>query len=205
MEACARRVLRYLYGTKELGITYAPMREKGFRAEYARILGHCKESFPLFHTFADASFASCSKSKNSTTGAVIFYKSVPIIWRSKRQTVRAYSTMESEWIAASDSLSMATEIGFLGFFDKDPHCSKDETGLPSLMWLWWDNQSTATATKSEEINPRSRHFALRYLGVRGESARLKFCKTDLQRADGLTKNVSCNTRNMLLGWRVQLS
>ena len=38
MEACARRVLRYLYGTKELGISYAPMREKGFRAEYKKNL-----------------------------------------------------------------------------------------------------------------------------------------------------------------------
>ena len=160
------------------------------------------KTFPLFHTFADASFASCSKSKNSTTGAVIFYKSVPIIWRSKRQTVRAYSTMESEWIAASDSLSMVTEIGFLGFFDKDPHCAKDGTGLPSLMWLWCDNQSTVTAAKNEEINPKSRHFALRYLRVRDESDRLKFCKTELQRADGLTKNVPSTVRNMLLGWKV---
>ena len=202
MEACARRVLRYLYGAKELGISYAPMREKGFRAEYSEILGGGKESFPLVHTFADASFASCSKSKNSTSGAIIFYKSVPFVWRSKRQTVRAYSTMESEWIAASDSLSMATEVGFLGFFDKDPHCTKDETGLPSLMWLWCDNQSTVTAAKSEEINPKSRHFALRYLRVRGESSRLKFCRTELQRADGLTKNVSCAVRNMLLGWKV---
>ena len=30
MEACARRVLRYLYGTKELGLAYSTIREKGF-------------------------------------------------------------------------------------------------------------------------------------------------------------------------------
>ena len=202
MEACARRVLRYLFGTKELGTSYAPVREKGFRLEYTQILEGGKESFPLFHTFADASFASCSKSKKSTTGAIILYKSCPIMWRSKRQTVRAYSTMESEWIAASDSLSMVTELGFLGFYDKEPHSLKDGTGLPSSMWLWCDNQSAIVAAQSEEINPRSRHFALRYLRVRDEGRRLRFCKTDLQRADGLTKNVSSKARNMLLGWKV---
>ena len=69
--------------------------------------------------------------------------------------------MESEWIAAPDSLAMATEVGFLGFYDKDPHCAKSETGLPGLMWLWCDNQSTIVTAKSEEINPKSRHFALR--------------------------------------------
>ena len=203
MEACARRVLRYLFGTRELGVSYAPIREKGFKAEYLRDLGEDCGEFPLFHTFADASFASCSKSKNSTTGAVIFYRSCPIVWRSKRQTVRAYSTMESEWIAASDSLAMATEVGFLGFYDKDPHCAKSETGLPGLMWLWCDNQSTIVTAKSEEINPKSRHFALRYMRVRDECERLKFCKTDLQRADGLTKNaVTGKSRNMLLGRKV---
>ena len=201
MEACAMRVLRYLYGTKDRGITYSSMREKGFKAEYKKLLGECTELFPMVHVFSDASYGT-NKEMYSTSGVVILYKSVPLIWKSKRQTVRAYSTMEAEWIAASDAIQMATEVGFLGFFDKDPFCVKRSTGLLDKMWLWCDNQSAVTASKSEEVKPRTRHFALRYHRVRDENDRVHFCPTKLQRAAGLTKNVSEETRKLLMGWKV---
>ena len=135
----------------------------------------------------------------STTGAILFYRGVPILWKSKRQTVRAYSTMEAEWIAASDALAMATEMGFLGFYE-NTGCEKGEEGLPKEMLLWVDNESTIASAKSEEVRPKSRHFALRYLRVRDESHRLNFCPTKLQRADGFTKNVASEIRNLLIGW-----
>ena len=98
---------------------------------------------------------------------------------------------------------MVTEMGFLGFYDKEPYTKVGEQGLPEQMWLWCDNESAVTSAKSEEVNPKCRHFALRERRVRDEGNRIRFCPTAQQRADGLTKNVSRQIRNLLLGWGVR--
>ena len=62
-----------------------------------------------------------------------------------------------------------------------------------------DNKSTVTITETEEIKPKSRHYALRLFRVREEAHRIQFCRTDLMCADALTKAVSGPQRALLLG------
>ena len=53
--------------------------------------------------------------------------------------------------------------------------------------LWVDNASAIQVAKSDDVKPRSRHYALRYLRVKDEARRIHFCPTGPMKADGLTK------------------
>ena len=200
--SAAMRVLRYLLGTKEKGLVYSPGGEERFQQEYKEVLDSAPREarcgdFPHLQLFSDASFATCRKTLNSVSGAILYFRSVPVMWRSKRQAIRTYSTMESEWVAASDAIKMVESAGCLNFLESGN--SVGESSLPDAMWLWVDNKSAIIAATSEELKPKSKHFALRYVRVRDEHARLKFCPSSLQRADGLTKLVGAVARRQALG------
>jgi hypothetical protein len=75
----AKRILRYLRGTKELGITYA---KNGADGE--------------FYGYADASFAS-NHDLTSTSGNVFILNGGAITWSSKKEISPALSTAEAEF------------------------------------------------------------------------------------------------------------
>jgi hypothetical protein len=194
----AKKVLRYLKGTAREGLYYSPNAERSFNEIYGDLQKKgedeaCPMNQSKFNLFSDASFASCSLTFKSTSGAILYYKSVPIVWRCSRQTVRAYSTSESEYIAASDALVLSQVVGFGNFFTP-----VEGDGLEECP-LWVDNQSAIQVAKNDEVKPRSRHYALRYLRVRDQARRIQFCPTNLMKADGLTK-VGCSVeqRRLLL-------
>ena len=150
----------------------------------------------VHHLFSDASFASSIDNYYSNSGSVLFVHGTPIAWRSGRQTIRATSTTEAEWIAASDGLTWVKLISCLEFFSSESNIS---VKLPKDMLILRDNKSAVIVAKCEEIKPKSRHYALRMLNVRDEKARLWFVRTDKMCADALTKPVSGKQRKLLLG------
>ena len=201
---CALRVLRYLLTTSREGPSYSPDAEQRFQSMYSKWIGSwAGRAFPKLHLFSDASFASCSSTFKSVSGSVLFYRSTPILWKSARQTVRAYSTTESEWIAAPDSIALVCGLGFLEFYDP-PARGGDGAGvcsqgvLPTSLVLWVDNKSAVVVAGSNEVRPKCRHFALRYHRVRDESGKIRFCPSSMQRADALTKCTSMGQRRLLL-------
>ena len=163
------------------GIMYSPRSEETFREIYG--------SNHNWSAFSDASFASCSVTLKSTSGSVVYFKGTPIAWKSSRQTIRAYSTAESEYVAVSDVIVLSQGIGFADFYDTD-----DIKNCP----IYCDNQSAIKIAQSNEFSGKSRHFALRLMRVKDESDRVRFVPTTLQKADGLTKNCSPAQRMMLL-------
>jgi KUP system potassium uptake protein len=82
-----KRILRYLVGTKTLGITYSNSQD-------------ATENRNLFHGYADAAYANTNNHK-STTGYVFISAGGAITWKSKKQTIIALSSTESEFIALS--------------------------------------------------------------------------------------------------------
>ena len=72
--------------------------------------------FHEWNSFGDASFGSCSITMRSTSGGICYFRSFPIIWRTKRQGIRTYSTAESEWVSAADLIVLTLGIGFSDFF-----------------------------------------------------------------------------------------
>ena len=77
-----KRVLRYLAGTRNYGITYKK---------------NLQPSIP-FLGYSDAGFANTDEWK-STTGMVFLSAGEAICWRSKKQSLSAQSTTEAEYIA----------------------------------------------------------------------------------------------------------
>ena len=114
----------------------------------------------------------------------MYFRGCPIQWRSSRQTVRAGSTFESEFIAGSDGLVLSENVTFRGFYDSPGSGERD-----SEMDLWMDNETAVTVSKkpTDEQRPRSRHVALRHHKVKDFCENIHFCPTEHMKADSLTK------------------
>jgi hypothetical protein len=84
-----KRILRYLVGTKDLGITYQKSQENN-------------NTDTLFHGYTDATYVNNNDLK-STMGYIFLSSGGVITWKSKKQTVIALSMMESEYVALSEA------------------------------------------------------------------------------------------------------
>jgi hypothetical protein len=198
----AKRIIKYLLETKKEGIVYSPENELKFKSIYS-VDGDGNPVKSTNHVlFNDASLASNVDSYYSNTGSVLFVHGTPVAWKSGRQKIRAHSTCEAEWIAAADGISWASQVSFLEFFEGKT-CNVN-TELPKDLIIMCDNKSAVMVAKTEEVKPKSRHYALRLLKVRDEANRIVFCRTDLMCADALTKAVSGKQRALLLGFEARL-
>eukprot|EP00961_Rhodomonas_salina_P162400 2187444-Rhodomonas_salina.1 len=75
----AKKIFRYLSGTKDWGIQFPG-------------------NDPLGHNASDE---DCLLTRRSTGGHVVFWNGVPIAWRSARQALVTLSTTESEYVQAT--------------------------------------------------------------------------------------------------------
>ena len=91
-------------------------------------------------------------------------------------------------------------MGYLEFFNKKYNKS---VAIPSDLTLWTDSQSVEACVLAKDLKKNSRHFVLREFKVtefaEKDKSRLRFCRTDYQRADGLTKCADKKQVEMLLG------
>jgi hypothetical protein len=115
-----KRILRYLAGTRNHGITY----------EY--IPGKSQS----FEGYADAAFRNRDDGK-STTGYVFIAAGGAIPWRSNKQTVTALSTTEAEYIALWESAKEASWLRNLykelGLTQEEPTIlNSDSTGAVGI-------------------------------------------------------------------------
>ena len=85
----AKRVLRYIKGTADLGIWY-------LREESDELVG-----------FSDSDWAGSADDSKSTSGFVFSFGSGAFTWNSKKQEVVAQSTAEAEYIAAAGAANQA--------------------------------------------------------------------------------------------------
>ena len=162
--AAAKRVLRYLKGTKELGITYTKNRDHEF------------------YGYADASFAGNSD-LTSTSGSAFILNGGAITWTSKKEATPALSTAEAEFTSMARAgkeiiwlRNLYTEIGY------EP---KNAT------ILYGDNKSAIAIATNAQFHKRSKYFDLQNLYIRKKIKigwiTLVYCSTDEMTADILTK------------------
>ena len=183
----AKRILRYLLQTASQGIEYSPEREAKFRAAYQGVLdknaSDCLDpdakAEPLREAvaFSDADFAGCSVSLRSSSGSILFFRGTPVAWSSRRQTLRALSTCEAEYIALFDTIQLSLGQGYLEWFSNNGQ-------LPNL---FCDNQSSITVAKSELPTKKTKHFLLRWHLVKDYAKDIAFVPTGINAADPLTK------------------
>ena len=159
----AKGVLRYLSGTADYGIIYAP-------------------SSPGLMGFCDADYAGDIDTRRSTSGYVFVLNGGAISWQSKRQQTVAASTTEAEYMAAAaavkEGLWLRTLLLDFGF-DISPVC------------IMADNQSAIKLLRNPVTSARSKHIDVIHHFARERVLRkevsFQYISTDKMLADVLTK------------------
>lgn len=166
----AKRVLRYLKGTKELGLKYGGTTAGG-------------SSKPIVVGYADADWASDKETRRSVTGYLFTLNGAAISWSSKLQPTVALSTSESEYMAAcyaaQEAIYLRRLMGSLGFAQEGPTIIHE------------DNMGCIGMSENPILHQRSKHIDIRYHFLREAVSNgqvlLTFIPTSEQIADLLTK------------------
>lgn len=161
----AKRVVRYLKGTKQFKLEFRP-------GDGWDLVG-----------YSDADWAGDQRSRRSTTGFIYFVGSGPVAWVSRRQSSVSLSSMEAEYIALSEASQeliwlrrLLNEIG---------------EDISMATTVYEDNQSCLSFVKAERTSKRSKHIDTKMHFVkdlcdRGD-LKLVYCPSNEMIADALTK------------------
>jgi Reverse transcriptase (RNA-dependent DNA polymerase) len=164
-----KRLLRYLKGTKNLGIMYsAPQNEL--------------QNTNIFHGYSDAAYADTDDYK-STSGYVFIVGEGAVTWRSKKQSTIALSSTEAEYIALSEAGREACWLrnlySELGYTQKFPNLIKG------------DNDGSIAMARNPQFHKRAKHIATQWHWIRDlvqkEIITIESCRDPEQTADVLTK------------------
>jgi hypothetical protein len=208
-------LLRYLAGTRSLGVHYTGYAVQGYILEEERKHGYWqKDCLPQPQllsesfrnnviAFADADWAADVDTRRSTSGWVTFMNGGPVSWRVKRQTVVATSTAESELYSLGDCFKevrwlqkLLGEIGFpqpvrppgRGGAVAEPESVKNRGSI-----IFEDNMSCIMISQNEVFHQRTKHIDVQWRFVLQYVELGYMCVTHVgtadQVADLLTKSV----------------
>ena len=159
--------LAYLNSTKDAGLVLGG--RKGIELE----------------GWVDADHAGCTETRRSTTGYLFKLGDSPIVWRSTRQSTVSKSTVEAEYVAASEATAEARWLRAL--------LSSIGYQQDGATVLWADNQGAIKLANNPSTHQRTKHIDIKYHFIRkaisdGE-IRLCYVRTGQQQADMLTKGL----------------
>lgn len=159
-----KRILRYIYTTKDFGIWLSASSCISLRA------------------FSDADFGGCRIDRKSTSGACFFLGDSLIAWSSRKQSSVALSTAESEYVAAA---SCCSQLLWIVATLKDYGVSLEK--VPLLC----DNTSAICIAKNPVQHSRTKHIEIRFHFLRDNyekgNVALHHVDTEHQLADIFTK------------------
>ena len=164
----ARRILKYLKETSNMGLIYH------------------REGEGL-HAYSDADWAGDQDDRRSTTGNVVFLAEAAISLLSKKQPTIALSTTGAEYIALSPCTQEVVWIRRL----------LRETGdsIVSPTRIFEDNQGAIKLARNPGCSKRTRHIDIRFHFTKEAVAegiiKLVYCHTMEMTADLLTKPIPC--------------
>ena len=164
----AKRVLRYLKATIDLGIVYSAGTKKN-----------------TLIAFSDASWASDPETRRSVSGVCLMMNGGVVDWKSKKQTLVTDSTTYAEYVAAHAGTRLVVwfrrllqELGF-------------EQELPTVLFL--DNAAAEHLVMNPVSHERTKHFDVKFHYIRERYEKgdvdVKHVSTQDQLADMLTKNL----------------
>ena len=165
----AKKVMRYLQGTKDYMLTYR-------ESDHLDLIG-----------YTDANFAGCQDSRKSTSGYIFMLASGAVAWKSTKQTLTASSTIEAEFVACYEATKQAL---WLKNFSSGLRVM-DTVAKP--IKLLCDNAAAVFFSKNNKSGSRSKHIDIKYLVVR-ENVReskiiIEHIGTLLMVADPMTKGL----------------
>lgn len=165
-QAAAKRILRYVQGTLDLGLIYS--RDSDNKV----LIG-----------YSDSDLAGNVEDRKSTGGMVFYLNRSLITWASQKQKSVALSSCEAEFMAATAAACQAVWLRKLL-----TQITEYDIG-PVTLFL--DNKSAIELAKNPVFHGRSKHIDVRYHFVRecvenGEIV-VEHVPSEEQRADPLTK------------------
>lgn len=165
----AKRVIRYLKGTKSYGIKYV---KNGQRME----------------AYTDSDWGGDIEDRRSQSGSVLTLASGAISWKSKKQPIVSLSTMEAEYIALSE---VSKEVIYLRRLLMH---MQFYSLVESPINVFCDSQSAIELAKNAVYHKRSKHIDIRYHFTREliekNEIRVVYLKTESMLADIFTKALS---------------
>jgi hypothetical protein len=172
--AAVKRVLRYLVGTQDLGISFA-VPDPSVN--------------PVLYGYSDSDFAADLNNRRSTSGFVFLLNGGPISWKSKQQSLVTSSTHDAEYVGLANA---SYEIAWLRKIMLAILPDYTESQMPANT-LYCDNQGAIATTgqPSYAVSGRSKHIDIRFHIIRDAVAnglvRLEYVRTSDMTADILTK------------------
>lgn len=162
----AKRVLRYLKGTLDLGLVYSA------------------DDKPL-KGFVDSDWGNCLDDRRSYSGYVFALSGSPVSWDARKQRTVALSSTEAEYMAltegAKESIHWTAILEELGF--------KTLTDIEVLS----DNLGALKLANNPVFHARSKHIAIRHHfireALRDRRLRVEHVSTDDNVADMFTKGI----------------
>lgn len=161
----AKRILRYVNGTSNFGITYDSAGEESLNG------------------FSDSDYAGCIATRRSASGFVFSFGDGIVSWSSERQKSVSLSTMEAEYIAASSAIK---ELVWLKRFFNEL--------LPNQLDVanfYMDNQNAIRLIGNPVFHKRSKHIDVRHHHIREKykegAFKLFSVPSEEMKADILTK------------------
>ena len=160
-------VLRYMKGAVSIGFTYSEDAEDGDKLT----------------AFVEADHAGDQDKEYSNTGIVLYLAGGPVDWRSKKQTVVAIPTVEVEYVAMSKGCVMVLHFRLESMNDKQEQATV----------MFEDHSGAVSLSRSADVTSRTKPIDLNFHHLRSLEADsvvdVTYIKTELQRADILTKRV----------------
>ena len=136
--------------------------------------------------YSDADHAGDKVTHRSTSVSVIMFTGGAVLWKSKLQSCIALSSMEAEYITASE---IAKSIVWMDQLVKDVSMISDK----KMPMLYIDNQSAIKLIGNPEFHERSKHIETRYHFVHqllNDKINVRYIPTEDQVADVFTKGIS---------------
>lgn len=177
----AKRILRYLKGTQNLGLIYRNSRE------------------PI-RGYVDADWGNCSNDRRSFTGYVYLLADATVYWESRKQRTVPLSSVEAEYMGLSEATKEAIYLRrFLLELGSDKAAN---------ITLLCDNQGAIRLAGNPVFHNRTKHIDIRHHFVRDaiscKAIKLEYVRTEDMTADILTKGLA-GPRHRILSDRMGLS
>ena len=163
-----KRLLRYLNGTRPMGITYGRPSQ-----DYANDI----------KVFSDSDWAADTTTRRSQSGEVVMLNGGAVSWTSKQQEVVALSTTEAEYVAVSRAGQSAVH------FRQLMHDVHQRQRGPTTVYE--DNEGAVKLANNPMASNRTKHIDIKHHYIRelvdAKTVAVVSVGTTDMLADGLTK------------------
>ena len=169
----AKRVMRYLQGTKNCMLTYR-------RSDDLKVTG-----------YSDSDFAGCPDDHKSTSGYIFIMAGGAVSWKSVKQSLTATSSMEAEYVACYEATREAVWLrNFISGL-------KIVESISRPLTICCDNAAAVSFSHNNKSSARTKHFDVKYQFVREKirehHTSIQHVSTNEMLADPLTKGLAVKT------------